>query len=387
MGASLQHGNRTLTELLDGGKDRGHLFPMREKIERRSLAVQLSEQLEKEIRTGTWKGVLPGKRTLAERYGVNVKTCATAMDLLARRDVIGPAVVGRGRLILPNTGFRRIDQKRGEKRLLVLHQAGGAVNVADYHLLQSMSELWDRSCGRTAWATVDFPRCKSPGPRLDALVKRHSADALLLLTPGTGWHREAEGRLPSYLCGGPYEESLPISLSAYKIPVEVRKIVRHLRQRGHSRIIFPTEGLSGKSWRAIVDAMHEKNSAKPEVGTPEDYCPRFPTNVPEAWDSYWKTTLARLGPTAVIVQDDAHLLSLYGYCAVHGLQIPRDLSVISTNYEPRFEWLRPKPVMMRFPAKAALAHFQYWTDGGLRHTGTKFFTLEMVDGDSVSDIR
>lgn len=360
---------------------------MRGDIERRSIAAQLSEQLEKEIRAGTWQGELPGKRTLATRYGVNVKTCAAAMELLASRDVVGPATIGRGRQILPDTELRKSKLKLGEQRLLILHQAGGTLNVEDYHLIQNMSELWDRTHGKTAWATVDFPRCKSPGPQLDALVKRHSADALLMLMPGPGWHREAEKRLPFYLCGGPYEEGLPISLSAYRIGVEVKKIVRHLRDLGHNRIIFPTEGLSEKSWRAIVDAMRTKNSPKPAVGTWEDYCPQFSTNVPEAWDAYWKSTFASLAPTAVIVQEDAHLLSLYSYCAIHGLKIPCDLSVVSTNYEPRFEWLRPKPVMMRFPAKHAIAHFQQWIEGGLQHIGTKFFPLEMIDGGSLADIR
>lgn len=63
-------------------------------IERRSLAVQIADRIGEEIGTGTWTADLPGKRTLAERYGVNAKTCAEALCLLERRDMgrLVPAV-------------------------------------------------------------------------------------------------------------------------------------------------------------------------------------------------------------------------------------------------------------------------------------------------------
>ena len=55
---------------------------MKDSIERRSIAARLADRVEEEIRAGTWKVKLPGKRTLAERFGVNVKTCTGAMILL-----------------------------------------------------------------------------------------------------------------------------------------------------------------------------------------------------------------------------------------------------------------------------------------------------------------
>lgn len=189
------------------------------------------------------------------------------------------------------------------------------------------------------------------------------------------------------MSGGPYEKDLPVSLGACAIDWEVKRVVRHLRDLGHRRIISPTEGMGERMWRSIVDGLRDEGGAKPETGTWEDHCPRFPGNVPEAWDGYWKKTFARLRPTAVIVHEDAHLLSLYGYCFARGLKIPGDVSVVSMNYEPRFEWLQPKPVMMRFPANLALAHFQQWIEGGLKPIGRKLFPLEMADGGTVAKIR
>ncbi|MES2924689.1 MAG: substrate-binding domain-containing protein [Verrucomicrobiota bacterium] len=355
-------------------------------IERRTIAAQLADRIERAIHADTWQGELPGKRTLAERYGINVKTSAAAIDLLEQRGLIGAARAGKGREILPRPKSRKPRGKQSDKRLMVIHQAGGVLNIEDYHLLQRMGDIWLRGHGAVAWATVDFPRCKSPGSQLDALIKRHSADALLMLMPGGGWHREAARRLPFYMSGGPHEKDLLMSLGACKIPQEIKRIVQHLRDLGHRRIISPTEGMGERTWRAVVDGLRDGGGEKPEIGTWEDHCPQFPSNVPEAWDGYWKMTFARLRPTAVIVHDDAHLLSLYGYCFLRRLKIPDDVSIISMNYEPRFEWLQPKPVMMRYPANLALAHFQQWVEGGLKPIGLKYFPLRMVDGKSLRKV-
>jgi len=370
--------------VLDGSPFRGRFHFMGGDIERRSIAVQLADRIEREIRAGVWADELPGKRTLSERYGVNVKTAASAIDLLGQRALLGPARAGRGRAILPAPETAGARKKRGGKRLLVIHRTGGDLNLEDYGLTQQMAACWEKHEGEVAWTSVDFPHCKSPGPLLDALIQRHSPHALLLLSAGGGWHRAAAERLPFYMAGGPFEADLPISLGACAIDHEVKRVVKLLRELGHRRILAPSGGRSERVWRSIVDGLEADARSKPETGTWEDYCPRFPEHVPDAWAGYWKKAFMRVDPTAVIVFDDTALLSLYGYCSVQGLRIPRDLTVVSMNYEPRFEWLVPQPAMLRYPAKPAVAHFQQWIKGGLKPVGRKYFPLSIIEGESVA---
>lgn len=353
-------------------------------IERRTISAQLADRIEREIRTGVWTDELPGKRTLADRYGVNVKTAAAAIDLLGGRSLLGPVRAGRGRVILPPPETSRGLRKRGGKRLLVIHQTGGDLNLEDYGLAQLMAACWEKHEGEVAWTSVDFPHCKSPGPLLDSLIQRHAPHALLLLSPGGGWHRAAAERLPFYMAGGPFEADLPLSLGACAIDHEVKRVVKLLRDLGHRRILAPSGGRSERVWRSIVDGLQADAGSKPDKGNWEDYCPRFPEHVPEAWAGYWKKAFMRVDPTAVIVFDDTALLSLYGHCSVQGLRIPRDLTVVSMNYEPRFEWLMPRPAMMRYPAKPAVAHFQQWIKGGLKPVGRKYFPLAIVEGESAA---
>jgi hypothetical protein len=168
---------------LDGMGFAGSFPSMGGDIERRTIATQLADRIEREIRANVWADELPGKRTLADRYDVNVKTAASAIDLLCRRGLLGPACAGRGRAILPPPETRPARRKRGGKRLLVIQQSGGDLNLEDHALAQQMAACWEKLEGEVAWMSVDFPHCKSPGPLLDALIQRHAPHALLLLSP------------------------------------------------------------------------------------------------------------------------------------------------------------------------------------------------------------
>ncbi len=342
--------------------------------------------MEQEIRGGTWEGVLPGKRTLAERFGVNVKTCTGAMILLEQRGLVGPANAGKGRLILSTEGVAAEERDASGMRLLILHQAAGILSIEDFQLLHRMAGVWQRNHGEAIWAQVDFTRCKDPGSVLDGLMARHSVDAFLFHVPDKGWGRQAVARCPFYQVGGPYEADVPISLGAYAIDIEVKRVVKYLRERGHRRILLPSESMAERMRQAVVEGLQEGSESKPEFGRWEDYCPSFPESVPEVWTSYWKKTFASLRPTAVVLFEDTHVLSLYGFCYMNGIRIPKDLSVISIGYESRFEWCRPRPTMLRYPTNIAVAHFQKWIEGGLKPIGRKFFELEMMEGESVTSL-
>lgn len=356
---------------------------MQDPIERRTITAQLASRIEAEIHAGTWTTALPGKRTLAQRFGVNVKTCAAALDLLEKQGWLQAAGSGRRREILKRPG-KQEKSLDPNKRLLVIHSSGGIANFEDLHLLQSLSGIWERLHGQATWIQTDFGHGKSPDAALDRLIATHSADALLLYMPSLPWSKAALIRIPTYQTGGPCEIDALFSLGACDLEVEIERIVDHFVSLGHTRILIPTDGFGDSMRQSIISGFQAAAKKKPACGTWEDYVPDFPERVPEVWNRYWSRSFATIRPTAVMVFDDTHLLSLYGYCFKTGIRIPEDLSVISLNYESRFEWLSPRPTMMRYPIHAALAHFQQWVDHGLKPIGPKFFKLEMADGESVA---
>ncbi|MCU0779513.1 MAG: substrate-binding domain-containing protein [Akkermansiaceae bacterium] len=360
---------------------------MNHNIERRSLAVQIADRIGEEIRSGTWAVEIPGKRTLAERYGVNPKTCAEALCLLERRGDVGPSHAGRGRRILASTRRRETPAAvKSRMNLLLVHQSGTTFNHEEIRLLQRIGEAWSKVHGEMVWAGVDYARCKRPGPALDALIKRHAPGALLLHMPWKGWASEAAARLPHYQLGGQFGEVEATSHSASSLGHEVGRLVNWLQSLGHRRILFPTYGWDRAIWLQLTETLRLAGLGKPAGETWDDWCPRLAERIPEVCEGYWQKAFARVRPTAVVVFDDALLLSLYSYCAFRNWTIPGDLTVVLLNYDELFEWLRPRPTMMRYPVKAAVSHFQQWLDGGLKPVGLKLFELELIQGASVGEI-
>jgi DNA-binding LacI/PurR family transcriptional regulator len=361
---------------------------MSNNIERRSLAVQIADRIGEEIRAGTWTADLPGKRTLAERYGVNAKTCAEALCLLERRGLVGPPHAGRGRRISESARkSETFAAARSRMRLLVVHQSGTTFNHEEIQLLQRMGEAWSKGHGEVAWAGVDYARCKRPGSMLDTLIKRHAPGALLLHMPWKGWVREAAARLPHYQLGGPFDEVTPTSHGASSLGNEVTRLVSWLQTLGHRRMLFPTYGWDRAIWSSLTNSLRRMGLEKSDAETWDDWCPQFAERIPEVCEGYWQKAFARVRPTAVVVFDDALLLSLYSYCSFRKWTIPNDLTVALLNYDELFEWLRPRPTMMRYPVKAAVSHFQHWMDGGLKPVGLKYFELELIHGASVGPPR
>ncbi len=88
-------------------------------------------------------------------------------------------------------------------------------------------------------------------------------------------------------------------------------------------------------------------------------------------------------PTAVILNQDIHVQSLYGFCFRNGIKIPRDLSVICMESTEHVEWCDPLPTRMRFPVQVASGYFKKWVRGGCQPMGVKYLELEWIEGESV----
>jgi DNA-binding transcriptional regulator YhcF (GntR family) len=357
--------------------------PMKDEIERRTITVQLADRIAEAIDSGTWADRLPGKRTLAKLYGVNIKTCAAAMALLEKRCLISPGSAGRERVILSKPPKKKAIS-RSNRVLLLLHQADAALNLEDIQLFRRMSEIWSKIHGDVFWVGVDYPRYRRPGPMLDKLIQRHSASALMLHMSWDNWCREALKRVPTYQAGGTRDWDSEGSSGASSMEKDTIRVLEHLRKLGHRRILTPTLAWDDQRWRFVCSYLSKDWDEPPPIGIWEDYCPRFVENAPEVWDQYWKKAFGAVRPTAVILRDDSLLLSLYGYCTTVGLRIPNDVSVVLLSHDKLWGYLKPRPTMLRYPVNTAAAHFQMWVDNDLHPIGRKTFALEWVEGNSVA---
>ncbi|GAA5483197.1 hypothetical protein Hsar01_02426 [Haloferula sargassicola] len=336
----------------------------------------LAERLAEEIRDGVWTRVLPGSRVLAGRYGVDRKTCDLALSLLTDRRIISPPSQGKRRRILA-TSVPQNAPPTGH--LLLLHSSHRVLDTNMLDFLWKIAGVWHDHSGEAHFERVDYGRYRNPATRLDGLIERHAATAIFMLMPTWEWTQTAMTRLPTYRSGGDGDRSWPVSCSGYSVEQSVGEAARRLVAAGHKRIIAPVEGGWPKLRATLQQGIAQAFGGRHPVYPGDEMVPEFSESVAEAWQGYWRRSFTRLRPTAIILLQETHLLSLYSYCSAAGIRLPDDLSVILLGQSELLAWLRPKPVMATFPYARSVAHFRHWISAGLRPIGHRMSKLEFSD--------
>lgn len=359
----------------------GNGFVVLNPLNRKSLPVRLADIIEGECRMGEWGGILPGHRTLMERYSVSAKTCLATMALLEMRGVITSTHQGKRRQILVKPG----KTVKSLKNLLII-DGQGAPSGEDLQQIQAYRKEWEAAGGDVQSIKFDFPRFRRPAALLREAVAKHSADAVLLHVPPLAWMQAAQEICPLFLSGGEWRGK-EFTGVGYHVRDELARCVVKLRDLGHERILIPLDLVGRVMENAFRDGLAKGFDLPPNAPILRNMCPVFSERVPAAWQQYWKKAMATVRPTAVILSADIHYLSLCGYCFRHGIRIPEDLSIICMENTEHLEWCEPVPTTMRFPVAAAARYFKKWIRSGCKPLGMKFLTLDFVDAGTVAAAR
>ena len=175
-----------------------------------------------------------------------------------------------------------------------------------------------------------------------------------------------------------------ISGVGYNLKVEISRLAERFRQLGHERVAVPLDLVGRHMENTVRDALAEGLGVRPGLPLLRDLCPVFPERVPAAWQQYWKKLFLTVRPAALILTNDFHVQSLYGYCFQNGLSIPRDVSVVCLENTEHLEWSQPVPSRMSFPIHAATAYFKKWIRGGCRPMGMKFLPLDCIEAATIA---
>lgn len=361
---------------------------MSERIEKRPLPVIVAERVEAAISEGVWVDELPGRRVLARHFEVSVKSCVGALEILLEKGLIESAGKGKPFLIVKGKAGRVKSEK--SMNLLLLHQSNVSITHDDEDLLRGLQSAWLAGGGMVHRVPVDFGYHKRARNLLGSLVRRYGADAVLLYAPPYSWAEAASEVLPVFQVGGLLERRLGISYYATEVLELIPQVLEYLFSRGHRRIMIPWEDEGVQ--RPTLQAMERAYGDLDEGGEMEDvrvlreFCPLMACSTPEAASVFWREQLARLEPTAVVVEGDRGLLSLYGFCYRAGLKIPADLSVISLSANPVLNWMYPRPSMMSFPNERVVGEFKKWMGSGCKAMGIHLLPLTLIEGESVRSV-
>ncbi len=350
-----------------------------------SIPQSLADAMEKDIRLGEWLNELPGNRQLAEHYHLSRNSVLKALKILETRGIVQPSEKGKRRKIAlnkPNT-----TQKKNLKLLIV---SGKYKNPAseDEHLINLIVDTWNTMKGPTVHVQVEMSRITKPENTIKRWRKDHSPDAILIYVGARKWiNALVDTHLPVYCLGGEIIDSIEhISSYGYDIRKTLTNTLQKLRDNGHTRVQYPQRQGRKELNKYLLDAYQTVFGDLYSDDELKEFTPFFSENNPDQWREYWKESISRLEPTAVICERTNDLLSLYSFCNSAKIDIPKKLSVVSVSDSQHLQWLWPVPTQLIYPENKNLPHFRKWIKSDFLMRDNVKIALIWTDEGSVGSI-
>jgi DNA-binding LacI/PurR family transcriptional regulator len=225
--------------------------------------------------------------------------------------------------------------------------------------------------------------------RIGKVVADTKADAWLLFSASREMLEWFAGQgIACYALGG-HLTGLAIPGSVVSLPPMLSQIVDALAAQGHRRIVF----ISPKVWRLpqpspIVVGFLEalaRHGLKPSVYNAPDWEEDGP-GLSTLLNGLFKAT----PPTALIMTEACGCIGALSFLARRGLQVPKDVSVVTLQSDPTLAWHEPEIAHLKWPVKPYVRHIARWVDA-LVHGGTFLdqarLSTELVQGSSIGPVR
>ncbi|MGC4073009.1 MAG: substrate-binding domain-containing protein [Nibricoccus sp.] len=353
--------------------------------QRQSLEKQAVGLLQEEILRGTWRDLLPGERTLCEMLQISRHTLRAALGQL-RRDGLISAEQGVGNRIV--AGAVRPEGKRLATQDVGLLIPGELADLVPNHILwidQLRAMLGERGCRLHMFHGRKYAQ-RDPGRALQRLLTQHAHKCWILLLsaePVQKWFEKQ--KVPCVVAGTIY--------AGVELPycdLDHRASCRHaagiLLSRGHRRVAL------------VIQKSRRAGDLESEAGFTEGIR-RSTYEDTEVMIAYHDATAAGIlatvkrlmqrkpAPTALLVTNVFHYLTVVSGLAQMGYRVPEDVSVVSRDGESYYSYLVPAPthyvVDPRHFAKALMTPVLQLLEGGVISKGAVHITPEFKSGQSI----
>jgi DNA-binding LacI/PurR family transcriptional regulator len=342
-----------------------------------SAIEQLTSHLREEIQSGELDGKMPGVAQLVRRLGVGTKTVVAALDNLKLEGLLeAPGKRRRNRIV--ETDVRR---RSGLRIRMLLYEKSDA---HDTHTLQLQRQLEERG-HQVAFAARTLADLNFDVKRVIQLVNKTGGDAWVIRAgprPVLEWF--ANQSIPAFALFGRQTRLPMASLATLKSPA-VAKAQRRLVELGHHRIVLlareerrkPTVGLFERRF------LEELERLGVEVG---------PYNLPD-WENSNRSfhrcldsLFRHTPPTALFLSESSLFFATLQHLASKGLTAPRDVSLISLDDHPAFEWFEPEVSCIRNDTRRWVPRVVRWAENvahGREDRRETLFRGEFVEGGTI----
>ncbi len=341
---------------------------------------QVAAYLRAELKRGHWVGRMPGVNWLSAELGVNRRSVEAALRQLEKEEWLKSHGAGHKRQIAAPGGHPARPMRIGFLDYDEVSLTEGYTIELQHLLLEASHTVF--------FAEKSLTELGMDVGRVSRLVRRTKADAWVV---GSGSRDVLE-----WFCAQPVpafaffgrREGLPIAgAGPDKLPA-LLEATRRLIALGHRSILLlvrrerrhPVPGLAE---RAFLDELKAHGIPSGRFNLPdwEETADGFHAGLHELF----RVT----PPTALIIDEAQFFIAAQQFLARRRIQVPEQVSLICTDFDPAFLWYQPTAAHIRWDSGPVIRRIVRWaaavSRGGqdLRQTLTK---AEFVPGGTVGPV-
>lgn len=336
--------------------------------QRQSLEKQTAEALRDEIAKGTWLDLLPGERTLCDMLQISRHTLRAALVQLRQDGLIKPEQGVGNRIV----AVARPESSRPTTQDVGLLIPGELENLVPNHILwidQLRAMLGERDCRLHIFHGRKYAQ-RDPGPALQRLLTLHAHKCWILLLSGEPVQKWFEKQKVPCIVAGTIYAGVELPYCDLDHRASCRHAAGILLGRGHRRVAL------------VIQKSRRAGDLESEAGFAEGIR-RSTYEDTEVMIAYHDATAAGIfatvkrlmqrkpAPTALLVTNVFHYLTVVSGLAQMGYRVPEDVSVVSRDGEAYYSYLIPSP-----------AHYQV----DPRHFAKALITpvLQLLGGETIN---